>query len=307
MGASHYGSDELANQLLPSLIAGKDFTIPEVDVSGGEFAQPPGSTGPVPQPLSNADLTSGSVNGTGLFDILMGSIAAHLRNELVANRITGAEYTKAWIAAMGAALSTANTFLLGKDQAYWQARLVQAQAETAEVEKAKVRVELEVARVAYVKARIDSETAEVQYALGKMKLSTEDQTYANLGQQFNLLNLQCTAAQLDNANKDYVNTYILPLQKWQVQEQANQARAQTADDRFDGSPVVGTMGKQKELYAQQIWSYQRDAENKAAKLWADSWTVQKTQDEGLQAPLQFINANINTMLTQVRANVGLPG
>jgi hypothetical protein len=47
--------------------------------------------------LTNADLTTGAINGTGAFDKLMVGVAAQLQGEYDAGRITGAEYTKAYI------------------------------------------------------------------------------------------------------------------------------------------------------------------------------------------------------------------
>ena len=83
------------------------------------------------------------------------------------------------------------------------------------------------------------------------------------------------------------------------------ARAQTLDTRTDGLAVSGSVGKQKALYSQQITSYQRDAEVKAAKLFTDAWITQKTIDEGLTAPSNFANDSVNTILGVLKANNGL--
>jgi hypothetical protein len=48
--------------------------------------------------------------------------------------------------------------------------------------------------------------------------------------------------------------------------------------RTDGALIVGSIGKQKALYDQQITSYKRDAEHKATKLFTDTWITQKTLD-----------------------------
>ena len=82
-------------------------------------------------------------------------------------------------------------------------------------------------------------------------------------------------------------------------------RAQTLDTRSDGSTVVGAVGKQKDLYSQQIKSYQRDSELKAAKLFADAWTVQKTVDEGFVAPANFQNPSLDSVLGHIKTNNNL--
>ena len=87
-----------------------------------------------------------------------------------------------------------------------------------------------------------------------------------------------------------------------VSEQGEAQRAQTMDTRSDGTTVTGLMGKQKELYSQQITSYKRDAEVKAGKLWIDAWITMKTIDEGLLPPDQFTNTEINEVLATLKTN-----
>jgi hypothetical protein len=66
----------------------------------------------------------------------------------------------------------------------------------------------------------------------------------------------------------------MPVQKLNLQEQAEAQRAQTMDTRSDGvTAVAGSVGKQNALYAQQVISYQKDAELKAGKVFSDIWTV----------------------------------
>lgn len=60
-------------------------------------------------------------------------------------------------------------------------------------------------------------------------------------------------------------------------------RAQT-DVRTDGSTVTGAVGKQKDLYSQQITSYQRNSELSAARVFSDAWITQKTIGRGFVAP-----------------------
>lgn len=187
------------------------------------------------QSLTLADLTTKEIDGSGYFDGLMKSINVHLEGEYKTGRITGQEYTKAYIALTTAALSTASQFLLEKDASYWTG----------------------------VKAELDAQISE-----------------------YNL-------------------TEIMPTQKKLLLEQIEVQRAQTLDTRTDGISIVGSVGKQKDLYAQQITSYQRDGEVKAAKLFTDAWITQKTIDEGLTAPTGFTNASLDTILTRLKVNNAL--
>lgn len=269
-----------ANRLLEELTKGDDFTLPDIDMSGPEWDIPGGDDSPIfgaITKITNESLTTREVGGSGTFDALMESAHNHLKAEFKANRITGGEYTKAYIAMMESCMSNAVQFLLGRDQAYWAAAMAQIQAVTA-------RVQLATSKAQFVLAKIQALSAKSEYALTKMKIATESETY-------------CAA--LFNASQ------MLPQQLKLVTEQTEAQRAQTLDTRSDGTTVTGSVGKQKELYSQQITSYQRDAEVKASKLFTDAWITQKTIDEGLNPPNGFTNASIDTILTKLKSNNGL--
>lgn len=269
-----------ANRLLEELTKGDDFTLPDIDMSGPEWDIPGGDNSPIFDAITkvtNESLTTREVGGSGTFDALMESAHNHLKAEFKANRITGGEYTKAYIAMMESCMSNAVQFLLGRDQAYWAAAMAQIQAVTA-------RVQLATSKAQFVLAKIQALSAKSEYALTKMKIATESETY-------------CAA--LFNASQ------MLPQQLKLVTEQTEAQRAQTLDTRSDGTTVTGSVGKQKELYSQQITSYQRDAEVKASKLFTDAWITQKTIDEGLNPPNGFTNASIDTILTKLKSNNGL--
>lgn len=269
-----------ANRLLEELTKGDDFTLPDIDMSGPEWDIPGGDDSPIfgaITKITNESLTTREVGGSGTFDALMESAHNHLKAEFKANRITGGEYTKAYIAMMESCMSNAVQFLLGRDQAYWAAAMAQIQAVTA-------RVQLATTKAQFVLAKIQALSAKSEYALTKMKIATESETY-------------CAA--LFNASQ------MLPQQLKLITEQTEAQRAQTLDTRTDGAAVKGSVGKQKELYSQQITSYQRDAEVKASKLFTDAWITQKTIDEGLNPPNGFTNASIDTILTKLKSNNGL--
>lgn len=106
--------------------------------------------------------------------------------------------------------------------------------------------------------------------------------------------------------KAYQVDTMLPTQRELVQEQVEAKHAETADMRTDGrAQVRGMIGKQKELYDQQIDSYQKDAAYKVGKLYSDGWITQKTLDEGLTAPDSYTNVTVDSVLSDLRAGVGL--
>lgn len=278
------GADIEANALMVSLTEGEDFTIPEVDFTKPEFQLPFDPDGPlyaaVPQITIN-DLTTRVIGGAGVFDSLMDAFKAHLREEMDKNRITGAEYTKAYIALSESAMSQSVAFLLGKDQAFWQAQTAQFQAITA-------RVEMESSKIRAAAIQLEALNTKANFALTKMKIASEEIGVCTA--KYNLETM--LPQQLKN----------LTVQEDLLSEQMEAQRGQTNDTRTDALPVRGVMGKQKDLYAQQITSYQRDSEVKAGKLFTDAWITMKSIDEGLLPPSGFANASIDTVLTALKTN-----
>jgi hypothetical protein len=343
MAATPSGADVLANTLLKNLTTGVDFTVPDVNLDDPAYELPK-AEGPNYEQikrLTDDDLTTGAVGGTGMFDQIMVSLVNHLKVEYTANRIAGAEYTKAYIGVIGAALTTAQQYLLAKDAAYWTAVTVQNQARVAEIEVVKARVELEISKATLVKLQFEANTASAQYGLIKMQISNADAEYAGTVAQTTgttYTNTYLLPAQLaqskeqteqiayqnshilpaqkigqDRTNEnlksqgdgvDYTNANILPAQKKLIVEQSEAQRAQTYDKRSDGAVVTGAIGKQKELYTQQIKAYQFDSETKLVKLYTDSFISQLTINEGLKVPEQFDEGSINSIVKEMRKKLG---
>lgn len=314
MAVLDVGAD--ANALFEQLTEDFTFPIPEVDLNGPEYQFPFDEDSEmykaIPK-LSICDLTTRDPGGSGVFDALMQSISAHLKVEYDAGRITGAEYTKSYIAAVEAALGNGTQFLLQRDAAYWQAQTAQLGAITA-------RVQLQTAKAQMLQAMYGALGEKARYALAKMQTLTSSMEYKtaeyvfsiNMPLQTDILEKQSAGAtlqnegfDLDNQIKDFNLINLLPKQVILVAEQGEAARAQTLDNRFDGVTVAGSIGKQKDLYEQQIVSYQKKSELDAAKLFSDAWTVQKTIDEGLTPPTNFTNANVDAVLSKVRTSNGL--
>ena len=305
--------DTVAVALYSSLTAGTDFDIPEFDLSGPEYDLPGGSTNPALDgiakltngDLTNAVLTGNVVTGTGTMDVLMNTFMLHLDREYSIGHITGAEYTKAYIASMQVAAGNGVQYLVQRDQAYWA-------AVTAQMGIINSRIALAIAKTQLATTEIDANTSKVNYALTKAKLSSENASYISVSEQGETARAQTKDTLSDGSavmgvtklQKDLLVTQnrVTEKQVILVSEQGEAQRAQTQDTRLDGTTVTGLLGKQKELYSQQITSYKRDAEVKAGKLWIDAWITMKTIDEGLLPPNQFTNTEINEVLATLKTN-----
>lgn len=285
--------DTDANALFAALTTDLNITIPDIDLTLPVLQVPTILSDEMYEHISGPeiiDLTTRTVGGAGAFDALMASTSAHLKAEFDKNRITGADYTKAYIELTQISMQMAVQFALGKDQAFWQSQQAQIAAISG-------RVQLEMNKLALAKARIEAVTAEVTYATAKAQMATASVQYDIA--KYNLSTVLPGQVALTAAQVVMISKQILLLA-----EQTEVQRAQTLDTRSDGSAVQGTLGKQKELYQQQITSYQRDAEVKAAKLFTDAFITMKTVDDGLIPPGGFTNASLDPILTHIKANNG---
>lgn len=324
-------------------------------------------------PLTVPELTTTATNGTGVFDVLMRSVKAHLEQEFVQGRIKGPEYSEVYLASLNLAMQTGMTFLLQKDKADLEAQLLTAQVTLANVEVQKAQAELAIlqaqeqkipAEIAQIEAQTDlliQQTAngvieganltKTGLVLTEQRAHLIQQTTnlaaeaSNIPKQGDLLVAQAdkviadtalTTSQTALVDQNVSNAMIegsnltktgemLSAQKAHVLQtttnlaaealnipkqgavlddqdcllkaQYNLTVSQTAKSASEidlltqkiatekgQTQAVGVddnsvIGKQKLLYAAQTKGFARDAEQKAAKLLADTWSVRRTTDE----------------------------
>lgn len=65
-------------------------------------------------PINTADLTTQVIDGTGAFDALMHTVKLHLQEEFDSSRISGSDYTTAYIQLMGTAMQVAVQYAISK-------------------------------------------------------------------------------------------------------------------------------------------------------------------------------------------------
>lgn len=271
--------DTQAQNIFDFLKDDLSIDYPVIDFDDPSFNLPSQTGNPLYDPVAAVtigELTDRTINGAGVFDALMQTINLHINEQYKNQRINGSAYAEAYISLVQAALGASTQFLLGKDQAYWQAIQTQMQARRAEIESVTAALQLETSKVGYALALAQSMGQEATYALTKMKIATEDATYCNLLEQGKIL-----------------------------EEQYQAARAQTSETRSDSLPITGLLGSQIALYKQQKITYEREVEYKIAKMMMDQWVAQKSIDEGLSAPSQFVNSEIDEVFTKLRLNAAM--
>ena len=77
--------------------------------------------------LDVKDITTGTIDGTGTFDVIMQTVFLHLQREYASGRITGDMYAKAYIEIMNNTLAQATQYVVAAFQATANDDLVAAQ------------------------------------------------------------------------------------------------------------------------------------------------------------------------------------
>lgn len=245
--------------------------------------------------LTNADLTTTTLDGTGIFDVLMRAAKAHLEEEFKKGRLKGPEYSTVYLGSMEAVLKASLDFLLQKNKNDLEATLLQKQIELAEKEVLKAAAELDI-----LEAQLLKVPQEVLLLTAQTALTT--QQTANAVIEGTVLTAQ--KCKLDAEFDLLQETKLKTVQEkelllWKVATE----KAQTLATGVDDNSVVG---KQKLLYAAQTAGFTRDAEQKVAKLMSDTWNVRRTTDEATAAdPAHlgdtYVARAVDKMLTGVGA------
>lgn len=265
-------------ELLESVTKGLDFSIPNVDFNDPAFSIPDSLANALqntPDQLTVGTLTECTIDGNGCFDQVMRALKAHLKLEYEEGRITGAEYTKAYIASLNGALQFSVQYLLGKDNAFFQALGTQAQA---------------------LRANIDAYTAKVQLAIAQAQAHQLKAQYANT-----VLQLSATEEQKELVE---AQTEVQKQQKNLLVEQTEQAHSQVSDTMLDGTtPVTGYTGNQNKLLQQQVKAFKHDAIVKGAKIFTDSFATQLSMSTATVAGTGLDAAGIQKATNALQASI----
>lgn len=85
-------------------------------------------------PITLANLTGATLDGVGVFDVLMRANKAHLDSEFAKQRIRGPEYATVYLGSLQTILGGAIQFLLQRDKAGMEAQLLEQQVANAILE-----------------------------------------------------------------------------------------------------------------------------------------------------------------------------
>jgi hypothetical protein len=122
-------------------------------------------------PITNEDLTTKVVDGTGIFDELMTAANAHLDSQFKNERITGTQYAEVYLGQLQAVLANAVQFLIERDKTYLSNLLINAQIDLAnkQVELAEKQLEQADKQLELLEKQIELQQAQADLARQKIK------------------------------------------------------------------------------------------------------------------------------------------
>jgi hypothetical protein len=245
--------------------------------------------------LAISQLASSNVDGSGTFDVLMRAMKTHIDKEFLQGRMKGPEYAEVYLGSVNAAMQTGLQFLLTQKKIDLEAALLAQQIQLATVQVQTANAELAIAQASLAKVNAEVLQSQAQTALvqqQKTNAVTEETVLAaqacKLQAEFDLT--------LETKVKTAQETTLL------AQKVATE-KAQITAMGVDDDSVVG---RQKSLYVAQTDGFKRDAEQKAAKLMADTWSVRRTTDDGTVADAtnNLNDAAIGRAITKLLSGVG---
>lgn len=239
------------------------------------------------------EITTGSLDGSGIFDTLMRTLDLHLTKEFNAGRIKGTDYATMYTRFVELALVQASGYAINRAKlpheieilkgeqvkTLKEGELIQAQINT---ENCKRSLELQVLESTVNKSAAElavtiKQGAKVDADTLRTAAETEQVKYITLHQ------LPATVAKLE------AETLLLPRQvellEKQVESQENQAelyrlKAVTEKAQTDGSVVLpnSVIYHQSQLYAAQTKSFDQTAKREVARTMIDTFLARLVQD-----------------------------
>jgi len=251
------------------------------------------------------DLTTGAINGSGVFDEIMSTIQVRLDREYSLNRIKGTDYSKVYLGSLEASMQQSIAFLLGKDKAYIEALLIEAQRDKVEAEILKIEAETKLIAQKGSNAVIEGQILAVQLEIAKL---TKDKTAQEI------LNMKAAEVSEWAKTKDIVDGVtvvgLIGAQKGKINadkalvEQKHKTERAQISDNVDGV-VTGVIGKQMSLYQQQADGFTRDAEQKLTKIMTDTWSVRASTNENTDTRYTNLdNTSIGQVVSKAKAGIG---
>lgn len=231
------------------------------------------------------DLTHASIEGNGVFDVLMRAVNAHLQKEWSANRLKGTEYSTVYLGALESTMNASLQFLLARDKTNAELDILKQQLVNLKVEEANAIKQGAV--LTNQAAQIAAQTS----LTTKQELQVVAETL-NVPKQGTLID-----AQKDVQVQQKLN---LEAQKLNIPKEGalvDAQRALTDQKLLTEQDALLTATAQRSVLTAQATGFANDAKQKAAEILLKGFNVVATTNDLTQ--IQSADYGVST--TKVKA------
>lgn len=251
-----------------------------------EIITPPDVTS---DPLNITDLTLKTLDGTGVLDQMLATMRVHLGEQFEKERIQGTEYAEVYLGAFQSTLAAAIQFLLARRKLGLDLKLQEAQISLTTAQEEQIRAEMQKIPYEIQALQKQLELADKQIAQADKQLElTEAQIQVQLKQ------LDLMAEQLEQAK----------AQTAYYEQRTITEKAQTSAGVAATGSVIGT---QVALMNKQADGYDRNAEQQAAQILANTWNVRRQTDEDTSANTtnKLDDASVGAVIAKLAAGINV--
>lgn len=251
-----------------------------------EIITPPDVTS---DPLNITDLTLKTLDGTGVLDQMLATMRVHLAEQFDKERIQGTEYAEVYLGAFQSTLAAAIQFLLARRKLGLDLKLQEAQISLTTAQEEQIRAEMQKIPYEIQALQKQLELADKQIAQADKQLEL---TQAQI--QVQLKQLDLMAEQLEQAK----------AQTAYYEQRTITEKAQTQAGVAATGSVIGT---QITLMNKQADGYDRNAEQQAAQIWANTWNVRRQTDEDTIADStnRLSDADLGKVMTKLAQGINV--
>lgn len=251
-----------------------------------EIITPPDVTS---DPLNITDLTLKTLNGTGVLDQMLATMRVHLGEQFEKERIQGTEYAEVYLGAFQSTLAAAIQFLLARRKLGLDLKLQEAQISLTTAQEDQIRAEMQKIPYEIQALQKQLELADKQIAQADKQLEL---TEAQIQVQLKQLDLMAEQLKQAEAQTEYYKQRTIT------------EKAQTQAGVAATGSVIGT---QITLMNKQADGYDRNAEQQAAQIWANTWNVRRQTDEDTiaDATNHLSDADLGKVMTKLAQGINV--
>lgn len=251
-----------------------------------EIITPPDVTS---DPLNITDLTLKTLDGTGVLDQMLATMRVHLGEQFEKERIQGTEYAEVYLGAFQSTLAAAIQFLLARRKLGLDLKLQEAQISLTTAQEDQIRAEMQKIPYEIQALQKQLELAEKQIAQADKQLEL---TEAQIQVQLKQLDLMAEQLKQAEAQTEYYKQRTIT------------EKAQTQAGVAATGSVIGT---QITLMNKQADGYDRNAEQQAAQIWANTWNVRRQTDEDTIADStnHLSDADLGKVMTKLAQGINV--